>query len=171
MRGIRAAVIRDNGRMAETVNEFAISIDQIHDYEFRVRFDKEHIPELVADETAPLGGDAGPSPSRLLAAAIGNCLSASLLFCARKARADLSGIHTEVKVKIVRNENKRLRVGEVEVTIEPQLTDADREKAARCLDLFEDFCTVTQSIRAGIDVKVNVKGLDSGKRIEAAPAS
>jgi uncharacterized OsmC-like protein len=157
--------------MAETVNEFAISIDQIHDYEFRVRFDKEHMAELVGDEPSPLGRDAGPSPSRLLAAAIGNCLSSSLLFCARKARAEISGIHTDVKVKIVRNENKRLRVGEVEVTIEPRLADADKEKAMRCLNLFEDFCTVTQSIRAGIDVKVHVKGLDSGERIEATPAS
>ncbi len=154
--------------MAETANEFVISIDRIRDYEFRVRFDKEQMAELVGDEPAPLGRDAGPSPSRLLAAAIGNCLSSSLLFCARKARAEITGLHTEVKVKIVRNENKRLRVGEVEVTIDPQMSDADKEKAMRCLDLFEDYCTVTQSIRSGIDVKVHVRGLDSGERIEAS---
>ncbi|HOL71880.1 MAG TPA: OsmC family protein [Bryobacteraceae bacterium] len=157
--------------VSETVKEFAISIDQVRDYEFRVRFDKEHIPELTVDEPPPLGKDAGPSPSRLLAAAIGSCLSASLLFCARKAKAEFSGLHTGVKVTIVRNERKRLRVGGVEVTIEPQLADEDREKAARCLELFEDFCTVTESIRAGIPVKVNVKGLDSGKRAEAAPST
>jgi uncharacterized OsmC-like protein len=157
--------------MAETANEFVVSIDQIEGYEFRVRFDKEQIPELVGDEPAPLGRDRGPSPSRLLAAAIGNCLSASLLFCARRARAEITGMHTEVKVTIVRNENKRLRVGGVEVTIEPRMTDSEREKAMRCRDLFEDFCTVTQSIRSGIDVKVSVKGLESGERTDAAPAS
>jgi len=157
--------------VAEIVKEFAISIDQVRDYEFRVRFDKEHIPELTVDEPSPLGRDAGPSPARLLAAAIGNCLSASLLFCARKARAEFSGLHTSVKVTIVRNERKRLRVGGVEVTIEPQLADEDREKAARCLELFEDFCIVTESIRTGIPVKVNVKGLDSEKRAETAPST
>ncbi|MGE5571385.1 MAG: OsmC family protein [Rhodospirillales bacterium] len=157
--------------MAEIIKEFAISIDQVRDYEFRVRFDKEHIPELAVDEPAPLGKDAGPSPARLLAAAIGNCLSASLLFCARKAQAEFSGLHTDVKVTIVRNERKRLRVGRVEVTIEPKLADEDREKAARCLEVFEDFCIVTESVRTGIPVKVNVKGLDSGKRAEAVPSA
>lgn len=157
--------------MGEVVNEFTISIDQIHDYEFRVRFDKEQMPELIGDEPAPFGGDAGPSPSRLLAAAIGNCLSSSLLFCLRKARAQLTGLHADVKVSTVRNENKRLRVGGVEVTLEPQVPEADREKAKRCLAMFEDFCTVTQSIRTGIDVKVSVKGLDSGERTDAVRAS
>jgi uncharacterized OsmC-like protein len=48
----------------------------------------------------------------VLAAAIGNCLSASLVFCAaRKAGVKLSRVSAEVKVQIVRNENKRLRVG------------------------------------------------------------
>jgi uncharacterized OsmC-like protein len=146
--------------MAEPASEFTISIEQVRDYEFRVRFDKEHLAELVVDEPPPLGHDAGPSPSRLLAAAIGNCLSASLVFCARRARVDLQGIRTEVKVFIVRNEQKRLRVGSVEVVIDPNLSEADRAQAARCRGLFEDFCTVTQSIRDGIDVRVSVKGLE-----------
>jgi organic hydroperoxide reductase OsmC/OhrA len=163
--------MRENGLMGEVVKEFAISIDQIHDYEFRVRFDKEQIPELVGDEPSPFGGDAGPNPERLLAAAVGNCLSSSLLFCLRKARIDVAGIHTGVRVTIVRNENKRLRVGGLEVTIDPRLAEADREKARNCLKLFEDFCTVTESVRAGIAVKVSVKGMDTGERIGTAPAS
>ncbi len=146
--------------MPEPVGEFTISIDQIRDYEFRVRFDKPPGAELIVDEPPPLGHDAGPNPSRLLAAAIGNCLAASLLFCVRKARANLESLHTEVKVQIVRNERKRLRVGRVEVTIEVGLPEADKAAARRCLPLFEDFCTVTQSIRDGIEVEVRVKGLE-----------
>lgn len=150
--------------MADVVHEFSISVDQVRDYEFRIRFDKPHQPELLVDEPTPLGRDSGPNASRLLAAAIGNCLSASLLFCVRKARVDLLGLRTEVKVQIVRTENKRLRVGAVEVVIEPGLADADKEKAARCIGLFEDFCTVTQSIRDGIDVRVAVKGFESASQ-------
>lgn len=146
--------------MAEVVSEFSISVDQVRDYEFLVKFDKEPMPELRMDEPPPLGRGTGPSAARVLAAAIGNCLSASLLFCSRKARVNIERIHTEVKVQIVRDENKRLRVGAVEVTIDPHLAGGERDKAQRCLGLFEDFCTVTQSIRRGIDVQVTVEGFD-----------
>ena len=107
---------------------------------------------------APLGRDKGPNPSRILAAAIGNCLCASLLFCARKARVEVGPIHADVKVQIIRNEDRRLRIGKVEVTLDPRLAESEREKARRCLDIFEDFCTVTESIRGGMEVVVSVKG-------------
>jgi organic hydroperoxide reductase OsmC/OhrA len=145
--------------MPNVVHEFTISMDQVRDYEFRIKFDKAQFAELQMDEPPPLGRDSGPSASRILAAAIGNCLSASLLFCARKAGAEIESIHTDVKVQIVRNEKRRLRVGRVEVAIDSKLAESAKAKALGCLPLFEDFCTVTQSIRQGIDVQVAVKGM------------
>lgn len=140
------------------VHKFTIGMEQVSGYEFRVRFDKPRHPELTMDEPPPLGADAGPNAARILAAAIGNCLSASLLFCPGKARLKLERIRAEVKVEIVRNQSGRLRVGRVAVTIDPGLDEAERERARRCVGIFEDFCTVTQSIRQGIDVRVAVKG-------------
>lgn len=145
--------------MSQVVSEFSVAVDQVQDYEFRVKFDKENLGDLITDEPPPLGHDKGPNPTRLLVAAIANCLSASLLFCARKARVELGPIRTVAKVQVVRNENRRLRVGKVEVSIDPNLPESERENAARCLALFEDFCTVTQSVREGINVNVRVEGL------------
>ena len=138
---------------------FNISMDCVQDYRFHVRFDKERYADLQMDEPPPLGGDSGPNASRVLAAAVGNCLSASLLFCARKARANIEGLHTEVGVALARNENGRLRIRKIEVSIEPRLSTGDKGKVQRCLELFEDYCVVTQSIRDGVDVSVTVKGL------------
>lgn len=140
------------------VSEFEIAIEQMSEFEFRVRFDKDQYPELRMDEPPPLGRDSGPNPSRVLAAAIGNCLSASLLFCAQKSHVPLGPVKTRVRTRIGRNSAGRLRVAGVEVEIDPNISEVDRERAARCLSLFEDYCVVTQSVREGLDVEVTVKG-------------
>jgi uncharacterized OsmC-like protein len=142
---------------SEEHKRFSVSIQSIQDYEFRVTFDPLQIPELIMDEPSPLGQDKGPDPARLLATAVGGCLSASLLFCARKLRLDIQGLHTDVTVTHTRNEKGRLRIGKIDVEIDPQIGAPDDAKLRRCLDLYEDFCVVTQSVRKGLDVSVKVK--------------
>ena len=145
--------------MSDIVNQYTIAVDQLADYEFRVKFDKEHYPTLDMDEPPPLGKDRGPSAGRLLAATIGNCLSASFLFAAKKSGLAIQNMHTEVKVEIVRNENRRHRVGRIEVLLDPRLSETDIEKAKAAAAVFEDFCTITASVRKGIQVDVSVKGV------------
>ncbi len=135
---------------------FRIQLELVDGYEFRIRFDKESMGELRTDEPPPLGHDAGPNPSRLLAAAIGNCLAASLLFCARRAKVPIGRITAEADVTLVRNERKRLRIGAVSVVLRPEI-DGDPALLSGCLGDFEDFCVVTQSVRDGFDVEVKVE--------------
>ena len=134
-----------------------LTITQESDYEFRVRFDDTALGELVADETPPLGHGAGPDPTRLLAAAIGNCLSASLLFALRKFKNQPGRIVTHVRAEHVRNEQKRLRVGRIAVEIALPEAAAGYAQLDRILAQFEDFCTVTESVRAGVPVEVSVR--------------
>lgn len=138
-------------------SEFSITLDRIRDFEFRVKFDKEHFGELLMDEPEPLGGDRAPNAARILAAAVGNCLSASLLFCMQKSRARVRSMHTGVKVRMGRNQKNRMRISGIEVEIEPAYEPEDQPRLDRCLELFEDFCVVTQSVRQGIDVAVKVR--------------
>jgi uncharacterized OsmC-like protein len=135
----------------------SITMDQIRDYQFRVTFDQKPYPDLMMDEPPPVGGDTAPSPSHLLAAAVGNCLSASFVFSARKVRADLESLHATVKVWYVRNEHGRMRIGKMKVEIEPKFNAAEAAKIERCLAMFEDYCVVTQSVRQGVEVSVAVK--------------
>jgi uncharacterized OsmC-like protein len=143
--------------MSAEPGRFSITLDSIKDYEFRVKFDKEQFEDILMDEPPPVGGDTGPNAPRLLAAAVGNCLSASLLFCARKSRVDVDGVHTEVSVQYTRNEKGRIRIGKIDVAIEPKISRREPDKARRCLELFQDYCVVTESVRTGIDVSVAVK--------------
>jgi uncharacterized OsmC-like protein len=137
-------------------SRFSIHVEQVDGFEFRVKFDKEQFAPLMVDEPPPLGGDTAPNAARVLGAAIGNCLAASLVFCLKRAKVATSGVTADVDVEIVRNEARRLRIGKVNVTLHPNL-DPESPALVGCLDTFEDFCVVTQSVRQGIEVNVEVR--------------
>lgn len=139
----------------EPAGEFTLHVEQVAGFEFRVRFDKDTYTDLHMDEPAPLGHDTAPNPARILAAAIGDCLSASLVFCLKRRGVVVEGLRSEVRVELARNENKRLRIGRVGVTIHPTSPIPD-EVLDACLKTFEDFCVVTQSVREGLQVDVEV---------------
>ncbi len=126
-------------------------------YEFDVDFLEDGMAGLMMDEPPPLGGGAGPNPARLLAAAVGGCLAASLRFCLAKSRVDLHALDATVEASVVRNERGRLRIGGVHVTLAPTVAPGDGDRIRRCLELFEDFCIVTESVRQGLDVDVRVE--------------
>ena len=138
--------------------EFITSLDQVKDFTFTVTFDKESMKTITMDEPPPLGTASGPNASRLLASAIGHCLGASLLFCLQRSRIPMKHLSTKVQTTLARNEAGRWRVQDLKVNIkaEPQ-NQEDQERMKGCLEMFEDFCIVTQSVRKGIDVKVEVE--------------
>jgi uncharacterized OsmC-like protein len=133
--------------------EFTFRLSRQEGYRFNVEFDLAGVPELQLDEPPPLGEGSGPNASRLLAASVANCLSASLLFCLSKFKQDPQGVTTTVKGHMVRNEKGRLRVGGFDVDIRLGETV---ERLEHCAQQFEDFCVVTDSVRHGIPVNVRV---------------
>jgi organic hydroperoxide reductase OsmC/OhrA len=135
---------------------FCLSLTLRDGFAFSVDFEQEGVPSLLLDEPPPLGAGRGPNATRLLAAAVGNCLGASLLFCLRKSRVDVRELRTTVTGTLVRNEHGRFRIGEIRVRLAPDVAPEQRERMGRCLDLFEDFCIVTESVRQGIQVDVEV---------------
>jgi organic hydroperoxide reductase OsmC/OhrA len=135
---------------------FTLNLEHIEGYEFRLKFDWPDLPELTLDEPLPLGNQQGPNASRLLAAAVANCLSASLFFCLSKSHTAPRGMKTAVTGSIAHNDKGRMRIDRLDVAI---TLDTDAEQAARllrCTSLFEDYCVVTQSVRQGIPVHVRV---------------
>jgi organic hydroperoxide reductase OsmC/OhrA len=138
---------------------FTIHLEQLEDYQFNVKFDLPKAADVLMDEPPPLGERLGPNASRMVAAAVGNCLSASLLFCLTKTLDEMPerSIKAQATCKLVRDAKKRLRIGglEVALTIGDELTRAARLK--RCMELFEDFCVVSASVRQGIPIQVEVR--------------
>lgn len=153
--------------MSDEVGKFTIHLEQEEGYAFRVKFDLKKADDLLMDEPPPLGERNGPNASRLLAAAAANCLSASLMFCLAKEEVPSSAVKTEATCTLVRNDKKRLRVGRLDIRITAGDELLDSRKSERCMNLFEDFCVVTASIRQGIPVGVEVYN-ESGELLHRA---
>lgn len=136
-----------------------VRLTQRHDYQFDNQFGAD-LPPLLTDEPPPLGQGAGPSPMQLLCAAVGNCLAASLLFAVRKYKQDPGVIACEVQAEEGRNADKRLRVTGISARLTLGVAAATVEHLDRVLASFEDFCTVTGSVRAAIPVSVLVFDAD-----------
>ncbi len=136
---------------------FTIHLQQQEGFQINVAFDWKRVPDLLMDEPPPLGEQAGPNASRMLAAAAANCLSASLLYCVFKEEPPADCLTAEATCILVRNERKRLRIGGLEIRLIVNDTLKEAARFARCKDLFEDFCVVSASIRQGIPMTVTVQ--------------
>lgn len=150
-------------------SSFTIELVQQADYRFAASFDNPAVPVLLTDEPAPLGSDAGPNPLRLLATAVANCLAASLLFAMRKFRNRPDPLRAVAHVEVVRNERNRLRVGRIAVDLHLGAPAAAMSSLERVLAQFQDFCTVTESVRGAFPVEVRV--IDSDGTVLDVPAA
>lgn len=139
--------------------EVSVTITRQDKYRFLVDFGPTLAPAMV-DEPPPLGDGAGPSPTQLLAAAVANCLSASLVFAHGKFKEDPGRLTTTATCEIGRNERNRLRVVAMKVTITLGVAAESLAHLDRALAQFEDFCTVSQSVQTGIPYTVTVKSPD-----------
>ena len=136
-----------------------VHLVQRQDYQFTMQFGGA-APDWLADEPPPLGKGEGPSPVQLLSAAVGTCLSDSLLFALRKYKQAPEPIRCEVTADVGRNPENRLRVLGMQVRLTLGVAAAGLQHLDRVLDQFEAFCTVSQSVGAGIPITVQVHDAD-----------
>ncbi|TRO49629.1 OsmC family peroxiredoxin [Candidatus Bathyarchaeota archaeon] len=135
---------------------FSVSVRRQERFRFEVDFGLDGVGPLYMDEPEPVGGDSGPNASKVLAAAMGNCLTASFLFCLQKARAEVGDVETKVDGVMRRNGKGRWRIVEINVEISPEVGEEYDSQYERCLGLFEEFCIVSKSVEQGIPLKVKV---------------
>ncbi|MDG6939074.1 MAG: OsmC family protein [Nitrososphaerota archaeon] len=134
-----------------------VTLELREGYAFRVGFEGVKDGTFLMDEPAPLGGQLGPNASQMLAAALANCLSASLLFCLRKGRVGVAGMEAEAEAVTERNEDGLLRVSRVKVRLSPRFEGMpDEARTKKCAEIFERYCVVTAAVREGIRVDVEL---------------
>jgi uncharacterized OsmC-like protein len=149
-------------------DELRLQISQVGDYAFRIEFEGTQLEALLTDEPAPLGHDSGPNPSRVLLAAIGNCMAASLVFALRKFKNQPGPITAGIRATPERNAEGRWRIPRADIELRLAEPGENHAQLERIMAQFENFCVVTQSVRDGIDVQARV--LDSnGRQLHPPP--
>lgn len=136
-----------------------VELVQQADYRFETRFGGD-VPAVLTDEPPPLGTGLGPSPVQLLCAAVGNCLSDSLLFALRKYKQSPEPLRCTVEARVGRNAEGRLRVLAMTARLQLGVPAAQLQHLDRVLSGFEAFCTVTQSVGQGIEIRTEVRDAD-----------
>jgi uncharacterized OsmC-like protein len=135
---------------------FRVGVAREEEFVFNVDFGLDGVGDLVMDEPEPLGGATGPNASKVLAAAVGNCLCASLLFCLQRSRVEVQSMEASVSGVLTTNKEGRWRVKELDVEITPEVDEGKAKQLERCVEIFEEFCIVTSSVRQGIPINVTV---------------
>ncbi|WGS46233.1 OsmC family protein [Burkholderia sp. JSH-S8] len=140
------------------MSEERVSVDvaQRERFRFEVRFTGTDLPVMLTDEPPPLGQGSGPNPVRLLAASVVHCLAASLLFALDKHQMDSRPVAAHIDVEMVQNETGRVRVGAMAVRLSIGKAWAELADASRALEQFDAYCVVTESVRTGIPVSVDI---------------
>lgn len=134
----------------------SITITQIEGYRFAVDFGGV-LPQLVVDEAVPIGNGDGPFPEQLLVSAVANCLCASLVFALAKFKQEAGGLRAEARCAVTRNAENRLRITGITVGITLGANAEAVPRIDRVLEQFQRFCTVSESVQAGIPVAVSVR--------------
>ena len=137
---------------------FGAHIEFIEGFKFKSQAfegDLTHGAPMISDEPDPIGSNAGPSTPSMLAIAVGHCLSASLVETLRHAGIHVTTLTTEAIAVVTPNADGNPRIKQINVTIRPVL-DKESGNIKRCIAVFENYCTVCQSIRPAIPVYVEV---------------
>ncbi|MHA2088240.1 MAG: OsmC family protein [Promethearchaeota archaeon] len=142
--------------MAES--EVKVKVKLERDMIFKCDLGETKLGDCYIDESNKIASEMlGPNAAQLLAMSMLGCLSASYIFCFSKRDFTVKDLEAEAIVTIFRNEKGFVRVKKIDVTITPKIDSPEMVKrAAECQKMFEQYCTITASVREGVDVNVNI---------------
>lgn len=108
---------------------------------------------LITDEPERLGGDgSAPAPHELLPAALGGCVSTTVVMYARRKGWELG----EVTVSVDYDNTSTPRRFEVDISVSGKLTEGQLER----LEAVAAACPVRRSLDTGFELVERIRGAD-----------
>ncbi|MFX1476783.1 MAG: OsmC family protein [Promethearchaeota archaeon] len=135
-----------------------VSLKQEEEMIFKCDFGEIKGDSLYIDEKHDKNSEKiGPSPAKLLALSVLGCLTASFSFCLKKKEFSLLDLRGQAEVSIARNDKHLWRVKKIDVKISPKIDTPElRKRADQCAKFFEQYCIISESLRNGIEVNLEL---------------
>ncbi|MFX0069913.1 MAG: OsmC family protein [Candidatus Hermodarchaeota archaeon] len=133
---------------------------------FKVNLGYDNVKELIIDETMEeKSKQKGPDAAELLAMAILSCLNASFIFCLQKRNLSVEDLEARAEVSFKKIERGYVRIKKIDVKIVPKSNDPlVIKRVNQCIKkmknenmFFEESCIITESVRQGIEVNVDIE--------------
>lgn len=141
----------------ESKSEVGIKLEE--EMIFRCELGQIKMNDLFIDEQNKKTIEkVGPNPSKLLALSVLGCLAASFTFCLQKKEFSLSDLEGKAVIISKRNEKGFWRLKKINIKLNPKIDNPKmRERADQCKKFFEQFCVLSESLRNGIEINVNLE--------------
>lgn len=119
------------------------------------------IHELSFDEPEyiEVGEDEHPCPHDYLLAAVGGCQVEILKQCLEKGRVSEYDIEIDIRSKKGRAEiddeipeTADIRITDMYSEVTVSVPEEDRKRAQRCVEIFEENCPISLSVKAGVEL-------------------
>ena len=136
-----------------------VGLKQEEEMIFKCDLGNLKLNDLFIDEKHKKNIDKiGPSPVKLLGISILGCLAASFSFCLQKRNFSLLDLEGKAELTIARNNKGFWRVKKVNIDLIPRVDNPKAHKRInQCIKFFEQYCIISESVKTGFDVSVNVK--------------
>ena len=105
------------------------------------------------------GDDRGPSAAEYLAIGVGGCLGTSFAYCLQRVEVQPKAIDVSVDVQLHHPaDGQPLSIARMTTSIDVSLEGGEDEDMLKlCAESFKKYCSVSNSVVAGIPVDVQVK--------------
>jgi len=141
----------------ESKSEVGIKLEE--EMIFKCDLGQIQMNDLFIDEKHKKSVDKiGPNPSKLLALSVLGCLAASFAFCLQKKNFTLSDLEGKAIILSKKNEKGFWRLKKINIKLTPKIDNPEmRKRVEQCIEVFEQFCFISESLRNGIDLEVKIE--------------
>ncbi|MFX1419013.1 MAG: OsmC family protein [Promethearchaeota archaeon] len=143
------------------INEYSseVGIKLEEEMIFKCDLGQIQMNDLFIDEQHKKSADKiGPNPAKLLALSVLGCLAASFTFCLQKKNFSLSNLDGKAIIISKRNEKGYWRLKKIDIILNPKIDNHElRKRVDQCINFFEQYCIISESIRNGIDIDVKIE--------------